>query len=406
MPLYTYLARDKQGNIKKGEINLESEQKLGKWLYDQGFFLSKFEVKGEEKRGSSFNKILLNLGYISLMDKVLFTNYLEVMLKAGLSLVRALAILSEQTKKKKMKRIVSDLQYEVERGKPFYEALSRYPHVFSDLYVNVVKTGEVSGKLDQVLHELAVQLKKDRDLVKKVTGAMFYPVIVIVAMVGIGFVMMTFVLPKLIKIFEEFNTKLPLPTRILIAVSKFLGEYWLPILGVLLFLGFFLFRFMKSKAGRNVFHLFYLKIPLVARTVKKVNLARFVRNLASLLAAGIPILQALDIIASALGNVYYQRTIRESIKEVQKGIPLSRALSSSPHLFPPVVTQVMQVGEETASFEDILLRLADFYEQDVEQTMKNISTIIEPILMLILGVVVGAMAISIILPIYTLTSTL
>lgn len=406
MPLYNYIARDKQGNIKKGEIEADSEKKLAAWLYDQGFLLTRFEEKGQRSPWFFWDKIFLIFGRVSLMEKVLFTRYLEVMLKAGLSLVKALKILVNQTENRKFKKVVTALHHDVETGSPFYEALAKHPTVFSQLYVNVIKTGELSGKMDLVLGQLAVQLKKDRDLVKKVTGAMIYPAVVLVAMGGIGFLMMTFVLPKLVSVFEEFNTTLPLPTRILILVSKSLGQYAFWVIGGLLIFGVGLIKFIRSKAGRKIFHRLYLRLPVISRIVKKLNLARFVRNLSSLLGAGLPILKCLDIGADALGNIYYQRAIKAAMTEVQKGLPLSRTLGRYPRLFPPIVTQVMEVGEETGALEDILVNLADFYEQDVDQTMKNISTIVEPLLMLVMGGAVGAMAISIILPIYTLTSNL
>ncbi|PIU01807.1 hypothetical protein COT68_01245 [bacterium (Candidatus Torokbacteria) CG09_land_8_20_14_0_10_42_11] len=406
MPLYTYLARDKQGNSKQGEIDLDSEARLAEWLSAQGFLLTRFEEKGQKKKWPSFREILSRFGFVSLMDKVLFTRYLEVMLKAGLSLVRALNILASQTANRKLQKVISALHSDVEKGVSLNEALGRHPHIFSELYVNVVKTGEASGMLTESLDQLATQLKKDRELIKKVTGALIYPVLVLVAMVGIGFLMLTFVLPKLISVFENFNTRLPLPTRILIAMSKFMGAYYLWVLGVAAILGVFTWRAAHSQAGRLVFHWVYLRLPVVAKIIKKVNLARFIRNLASLLASGMPILKVLDVTADALGNVYYKKAVRDSITEVQKGVSLSKAISQSPLLFPPIVTQVIEVGEETGSLDQVLLRLAEFYEEDVEQTMKNISTIIEPLLMLVIGGAVGIMAVAMIMPIYSITGSI
>ena len=406
MPLYIYSARDKEGNVKKGEIDFDSEAKLAEWLYSQGFLLTHFDEKGKKGKIIFLQRILAQIGYISLMDKVLFTQYLEVMLKAGLSLVKALNILVSQTANRKFKRVIQDLHRSVETGVTFCDALARHPKVFSDLYVNVVKTGEVSGTLTQALNQLAVQLKKDRDLVKKVTGAMTYPAVVLVAMSGIGFLMMTFVLPKLVTIFEEFDARLPLPTRILIATSKFMGAYVWWILGGIVLFGFLAFKVIRSRTGRLIFHRIYLYLPVIGKVVKKINLARFIRNLASLLASGLPILEALDVVSDALGNVYYQKAVRASIVEVQKGTALSKALAHNKLLFPPIVTQVLEVGEETGALDEILVKLAEFYEEDVDQTMKNISTIIEPVLMLVIGGAVGAMAIAVILPIYSLTSVL
>lgn len=403
--LYTYQARDQAGNIKQGEIDLPSEEKLAQWLYGQGFLLTKSSVK---KKGGEFSlvKFLSNLGFISLMEKVLFTRYLEVMLKAGVSLVRALSILSHQTDNRRFKRIINSIHDAVEKGIAFSDALKKYPNVFSDLYINIIKTGEVSGKLIESLDQIATQLKKDWELRKKITGALTYPVVIVVAMIGIGIGMMIFVLPKLITIFEDFNTKLPLPTRILIATGKFFGDYAWLILGGGLILFFLFFKFMRSIRGKIVFHKLYLILPMVGKVVKKVNLARFIRNLSSLLASGMPILKVLEVISESLGNIYYRQAVYASIAEVRKGVALSEALMKNPKLFPPIVTQVIEVGEETGALDEILIRLAEFYEEDVDQTMKNVSTIIEPILMLTIGAAVGLMAVSIILPIYSMTNSL
>ncbi len=406
MPLYTYTARDKQGNIKQGEINLGSERKLAHWLYAQGYLLTKFEEKGGRGKSAFWDKIRLRLGYISLIDRVLFTRYLEVMLKAGLSLVKALHILAEQTENRKLKKVIETLGSDLEAGSTLHQAMKKHDDVFSELYVSVIKTGEASGTLDKSLDQLATQLKKDRDLVKKVTGAMIYPALIFLGMGGLGFVMMTFVLPKLTSIFEEFDTTLPLPTRILILVSNFMAVHSLWIIAALVIFGFLLVRFVRSKTGHKIFHFLYLRIPVISGIVKKFNIARFVRNLGSLLASGLPILRALEIVADALGNVYYKKAVKVSIEDVGRGLSLGKTLAQDSLLFPPVVTQVIQVGEETGSLDEILGRLATFYEEDIDQTMKNISTIIEPILMLIMGGAVGVMAVSIILPIYSLTGSM
>lgn len=406
MPLYAYLARDKQGNLKEGEIDLDSEARLAEWLSGQGFLLTNFEEKGKKKKWPSLREVLSRVGFVSLMDKVLFTRYLEVMLKSGLSLVRALDILSTQTANRKLQKVIGALHSDVEKGVSLHEALAKHPNIFSELYANVVKTGEASGRLTESLDQLATQLKKDRELIKKVTGALIYPILVLCAMVAIGFLMLTFVLPKLISVFENFNTRLPLPTRVLIAISKFMSAYYLWVLGIAAVLGIFFWKWMRGKRGRLILHWIYLCLPIAAKIIKKVNLARFIRNLASLLASGMPILKVLDVTADALGNVYYKKAVRDSITEVKKGVSLSKAIARSPLLFPPIVTQVIEVGEETGSLDQVLLKLAEFYEEDVEQTMKNISTIIEPLLMIVIGGAVGIMAVAMIMPIYSITGSI
>lgn len=407
MPRYQYIAKDKEGNVSQGEITASSEDDLTRKLYGKGLFITKFESKGGGiRKFFNWQKIARFLASISSMEKVLFARYLQVMLRSGLSLVRSLAILAQQTENPRLKHIIQDLHSRVEKGSPFYEALEKHPRVFSNLFLSIIKTGEVSGKLDNVLDDLSNQMKKDRDLVRKVISAMIYPAIVLVAMFGIGFAMMVFILPQITDIFEDFEVDLPLPTRILIRVGDIIENYGLWVILGMIIVVFLLLRFIRSKTGRKILHPFYLRAPLFGKIVRKFNIARFLRNLGALLSSGLPILEALDIVSDGLGNKEYKKSVKASIDDVRQGNSLGITLGKTPRLFPPIVTQVIQVGEETGTLDTILTRLADFYEEDVDQAMQNLSTIVEPLLMLIMGGLVGAVAISLILPIYTLTSTL
>ncbi len=406
MPQYFYTARDKEGKISEGETEAESKEQLARNLYSKGLLLTRASTKRSGLGTLNWRKMMQKLSTVSAMEKILLVRYLQVMLKAGLSLVKALGILTEQTKNPRLRYIIEDLRSNVEKGMAFNEALKRHPSVFSPLFVSIVKSGEVSGKLEKVLDELSLQMTKDRELKKKIIGAMIYPAVIFVAMVGIGFAMMVFILPQITDIFEEFEVDLPLMTRMLIALGNLVEAYGLWVILGLVVLGFTTFRFIRSQTGRKTLHPVYLVIPIFGKIIKKINIAHFLRNFGSLLASGLPILEALEIAAGAMGNRKYQETVKRSVEELRKGNTLGKTLGKSPRLFPPIVTQVIHVGEETGTTDTILDRLATFYEEDVDQTMKNLSSVVEPVLMLIIGGAVGVVAVSLILPIYRLSSVI
>lgn len=406
MPQYFYTARDKEGKIVEGDTEVESEEQLARDLYSKGLLLTRASTKRSGLGTLNWRKMMQKLSTVSTMEKILLVRYLQVMLKAGLSLVKALGILTEQTNNPRLRYIIEDLRSNVEKGMAFNEALKRHPTVFSPLFVSIVKSGEVSGKLEKVLDELSLQMTKDRELVKKVIGAMIYPALILCAMVGIGLAMVIFILPQITEIFEEFEVDLPLMTRILISLGKTVGNHGLWLVLGLIVLVFASVRFLRSQTGRKILHPIYLLIPIFGNIVKKINIARFLRSFGSLLSSGLPILEALEVAAEAMGNRKYQETVKRSVEELRKGNTLGKTLGKSPRLFPPIVTQVIHVGEETGTTDTILDRLATFYEEDVDQTMKNLSAIVEPLLMLVIGGAVGIVAVSLILPIYRLSSVI
>lgn len=344
---------------------------------------------------------------VPLTEKIFFIQNLQVMVRVGISLAAALRTLAEQTTHKRFRIVIHDLYARVEKGTPFARALSAHPNIFPDLMVSMIESGEVSGKLDDVLKHVTEQLKKDHELISKVRGAMLYPSIIVVAMGGIGTAMMVFVIPKLLNIFSEFNAELPLPTRVLIAASKFTtknGPYLalallLCVVGVRLWI-------KKTERGKKLFHGLLLHLPIFGAIIKKVNLARISRTFSSLLTTDIPIVQTSTITAKTIANIHYRIALADLSEKLKKGSQVSQVLASYPHLFPPVVSQLARVGEESGSLDNVLGELASFYEEEVDQIMKNLPSVIEPLLILILGVGVGAMAVAIIMPMYSLTQTL
>ena len=349
------------------------------------------------------DKFLNRFRKVPLTQTIHFCRNLQVMIRAGLSLSVGLKTLIRQTDNKKLKSILEDIYQEVEKGGTLADSLARYPDTFSELFVNMVRAGERSGKLEGVLGQLAVQMKKTRDLIAKVKGALMYPTFIIVATVGIGLFVFLFVVPKITKVFEELEATLPWTTRALIGLSQFLMGYgWLVLIGLVI-LVILVIRFIATKKGKFLFHQLLLRIPFVGMLLKKINLAKFSRTFSVLLVTDIPIVETLRLTSGILGNVCYRSAIVEVSKEVEKGVPVSEVLQRTPSLFPPIVTQMIAVGEQTGTLDSILADITQFYEEDVERTVANLSSIIEPVLILILGVAVAGIAMAVVMPMYSLT---
>ncbi|MBU4332125.1 type II secretion system F family protein [Patescibacteria group bacterium] len=340
---------------------------------------------------------------VPLSQKLFFTKNLQVMIKAGIPLSTALNILARQTPNEKFKRIIFAVHKKVEKGDSLAKSLSEYPKIFSEVFVNMISAGEKSGSLENILGQLTLQMKKTHELLARIKSALAYPAFVILAMVGMGVLMLIFVIPKIIDIFAEINATLPLPTRILIFVSNFIVKngVWV-ILGAVVLLVFTI-KFLRSKRGQKYFHKALLATPILSPIIKKINLAKFSRTFSSLLATDIPIVQTLQITGRVLGNTSYQEYVIHVAEEIKSGESVAKVLSQKPALFPPVVTQMVEVGEKTGSLDNILKDLAEFYEEDVNQTMSGLSSIIEPVLILVLGVAVAGMAVAVIMPMYSLS---
>jgi type IV pilus assembly protein PilC len=284
--------------------------------------------------------------------------------------------------------------------------LEKNPKVFSPIFVSMVRSGEVSGNLDLSLNYLSEQLQKDYDLMSKARGAMTYPIVVLGVLVIVGFIMFTFILPKLTSTFKDFNVQLPITTRIVIGVVDIFSHYGILILAGIIFAVFGLLYWRKTPSGKTVIHKVLLYLPIFGPIVKKINITRFVRVFSSLLKSGMPIVEALEVSSHVLGNIYYQRVVNDAAVKVKIGSPLSAGFSKGDNLFPPLVVQMMQVGEESGTTDTILSEVANFYDAEVDNTMRNLSSIMEPVIMVIIGAVVGVLAVSIITPIYQITQNI
>ncbi|MFH0906836.1 MAG: type II secretion system F family protein [bacterium] len=404
MPTYLYIAKNKKGQDKTGTLEAVTEQELSATLRKEGLVLISSEIAGAKEKVNYFNpkNLIQIINRISLVDKMMFSKHLAVMIKAGLSLNQALKILTEQTKNSKFKRIISEIEQNVRQGESFSDSLKKYPKVFDNLYVNMILVGETSGNLNKVLDILAEQMKKDHELLSRVKGAMIYPSVIIVAMIGIGILMMIMVVPKLTSVFSELGVNLPLSTRIIMGISNFLKNNYIICLIVFVVLIFLIMASLKEKKVQRILHKIYLYLPIVSSLTQKVNSARFAGTFSSLSESGVPIVKSLKIIAGTLGNIHFREALLDASEQVQKGKELSKAMAKYKHLYTPMVIQMIGVGEKTGSMSDILKNLADFYHEEIDNTTKNMSAIIEPLIMIVIGAAVAIFAISMIQPMYSM----
>jgi len=383
-------------------VNLSTLQKNGDEKKEQNSFVEKKSFSLIAK----INDQLLKFSRVPLKEKLFFVQHIGIMLKAGISLSVALKTLSLQSTNKYFVKILTEVSENVEKGSTFADSLKLYPKIFGELFINMIEAGEISGKLEDVLKQLYIQMKKEHKLISKVKGALTYPAIIIIAMFGIGTFMMIVIVPKITSMFEEFNAELPLPTKILIAFSNALANNGLISLFIFLSFAVIITKILKTYKGKYIFQAILLKLPIISPIIKKINLARFARNISSLLKTDIMIIKSFQITASVLGNLHYRKAIEEMAQKIKKGGKLNEVIKINPKLFSPIIAQMVAVGEETGELDNILIELAEFYEDEVDQIMENLPAIIEPLLILCLGLGVGGVAVSIIMPMYSITTSM
>lgn len=406
MPTYFYTATSLQGEKMTGSENAKSERDLARSLHEKGYVLTKVASGQSAAAKRTLLQFFERLFSVPLSEKLMFMRNLKVMVQAGVPLPKALEILSLQTGSAQLKNAIQDMREKVMQGETLSLAMSRHPSIFSDLFLNMVKAGEESGTMEGALSHLTLQLEREHDLRSKIQGALMYPAIVLVAMVGIGIIMLVSVVPNLAKTFHELGVTLPATTRFIINLGNFLSHRWYIALLVLLVGGFALWRALKSKKGKWVVDGFMLHAPLFSSLVQKINSAFFARTLSSLIGAGIPIVKSLEITSTVLDNRYFQKALVDAAEQVKKGAKLSQSLKSSGKLYPLVVLQMLEVGEETGQTGEMLAKLADFFEEEVNAITKNMASIIEPVLMLFMGALVGLFAVSMIQPMYSVLNSI
>lgn len=402
MALYHFVAKDGSGKKFGGDAEALDEKSLIISLQKQGYLPVTIKKKEPGHVFSFLSTYLARIGFGGI-DVAPFTRQLHTMVAAGLPLTDSLVILEKQTKNSIFSSAISQIVSDVEGGASLSSSLAKFPRIFDIVYVKLIEVGETGGVLDKVLSKLADTLEKDNEFKSKTKGALVYPVIVIIVMLVVMSLMMIVVVPKLTSLYSEIGVKLPLPTRILIAVSGFMqGFWWL----ILIFIGgtFFGVRYLSRfpKVSRFI-SIVYMDIPVWGKIRKMLALAQFTRTFGLLISSGIPIIAALKVVAGLLESPAYKEAIEEAIAKVERGSPLYQPLSAS-SVFPPIVGQMLRVGEETGKMDDVLMRLSIYFENEAEHLIANLTVALEPIILVILGLGVGALVFSIIMPIYNLTS--
>ena len=396
---YSYKAKDRTGKYRSGIVEARDQKEAVKLLRERNLFIISVARGG----GNIFSSFSGGFSRISFNDIVNLTRQLATMVTAGLTLSESLAILRAQIKNPSLLSVISRVQEDVQGGKSFADSIDKYPQYFSPIYRALVRAGEASGKLDEVLERLSENLEKSREFRGKLKGAFIYPAIIVAGVGIVMFIMMTFVIPKLTSIYKDFNVALPTPTLILIAVSSFFANFWyLVIIGV--FMAVWGFRkWKKTKAGEKVWDGMLLSLPLFGGLIKESTLVEMTRTMSILVRAGIPILEAITISEGAVSNVLYKDALADIEARVEKGFSLGSLFSENP-LFPPILGQMVNVGEQTGKLDDALFKLSRYFESETETAVKTLTTLIEPLIMVILGLGVGFLVLAVLMPIYSLTS--
>lgn len=404
MARFTYTAEKNDGEIYHGSADARDRFELYQQIRREGGRV--ISVNEEVTSVFSLSYINRKIGNVSQYERILFARNLGAMLGAGLPLSRALAVMERQTKNAKLLDVVSQIGNEVKKGESLHGALGKFPKTFSKLFIAMVRAGEEGGQLPKSLSVIADQMERMYTLKKKIRGALIYPTIIVVTIVGIGVLMMTQVVPTLAQTFEEMNAELPASTQVVINISDFLVNYSVVAL-LLLVVGIALFYAgIRTVAGKRLVDTLVLKLPLVGTIVREVNSARTARTLASLLSSGVDIMSSLDIVSDVVQNTYFKDVLTEARKNVGKGEPLSATFARHEHLYPAFVGEMTAVGEETGQTNDMYVRLSQYYEDEVDRKTRDMSTIIEPFLMVIIGAAVGFFAVSMISPIYSLSQNI
>lgn len=401
MANYRYAAKDKTGKAMTGVLEAQDEKIAIGMLRQQGLVILSLQAEKAKAPRKSLRDMIGSK--IKLSELVLFSRQMATLIDSGIPLVQGLDILSEQIENASFKKIVAQIKQDVAAGASFNEALAKHPRAFSALFVNMVKAGESSGSLDDIMERLATYLEKTDSLIRKVRSALIYPSVVALMAVAITLVLMIKVVPVFKSMFADFGGELPLPTLILITVSDFLVKYFLIWSGGSILGLFFLGRFLKSPKGEAMFDAFKLRMPIFGVIFRKVAVSKFSRTLATLLKSGVPILTSLDIVGKSAGNRSVERAVARVRESIHEGENISGPLMRS-KVFPPLVVRMIAVGEQTGELEKMLTKIADFYDDQVDAAVTGITSLIEPLVIAFLGIVIGTIVICMFMPIFKLST--
>ncbi len=401
MPVFKYRVKGADGNVQAGYVEAESRDAAGQALTSRGYDIYLLEEERHAIGGAGRTRGFLNR--ITAKDLVIVSRTLSVMVSASVPVVEAIRNIARQSENPRLQAILSQIATEIEGGTRFSDALEKHGEVFGGFYINMVRAGETSGQLIDVLEYLADQLEKDYDLQAKITGAMIYPAFIVTGLAVVGFIMMSFVIPKLTAILQEANVPLPFSTRMLIFVSGvFANDWWLILMGVGVCI-FAIRAWLSTPSGRYAWDRFKLRIPIFGLLLRNVYVVRFSRSLATLNKGGVDMVSALEIVSGVMGNAAWKQLVFETIREVNDGNSIVTAMQRQ-RFVPATMIQMLGVGEQTGKLQEVLQRVSSFFAREIDNTVANLVSLIEPSIMVLLGIGVGVMVSAILLPLYSLSS--
>lgn len=401
MPTFNYTATNAQNHSVTGSLEAADRSSVIATLGKQGLRPTSIKDGSSSKNQFTLGD-LLGGNKVKADDIVMFTRQLSAMISAGVPILRALTSLADHAESPALKKIINNVVKDVQGGSPLADALGKYPNTFSDVYVNMVRAGEAAGILDDILKRLALQQEKNAAIRKKVKSAMTYPMVLIFITILAFFGLMVFVIPMIGKTIKDLagpDASLPIITQIMLGISGFMISFWYILLPLMIGGIVILLRYLKTPVGKAQLHHVILKLPGIKTIIRKLAVARFARTFSALMGAGVPVLEALDVTARAIGNVVYEKALKEAAEQVKNGKQLSKIIEGNTELWPAIVAQMLAVGEETGQTDTVLVKVADFYEEEVDVAIDGLSSIIEPVMIVVMGGMVGLIAASVMSPI-------
>ena len=398
--MYKYVALTRDGFKVNGSVDSTSENEVLRMIKSNGYLPVSIERDIESEA-----KFEILTKKVKKKDLAVFCRQFYTMLDAGINIVNSLDILSAQTENKTLKKAISNVAENVQKGVTLSEAMKMHPKVFPTILINMVEAGEVSGNLDTILERMAVHFEKENKTENKIRSSMVYPIVLMVVSVAVVIFMLIFILPTFVGMFEGSDTPLPLPTRILIGLSDLLQSYWYIFIGIVALLVFGITSYINSKNGRRLYDGIKLKLPIIKGTTVKIVTSRFTRTLSTLMSSGIPLLRSMEVVSKVVNNKVVEDKLISGIEDIRRGVPLSRMIKDI-EIFPPMVDSMVKIGEESGALDDILLKTADFYDEEVDVALTRLTSMLEPLMIVFMALIIGFIVIAMYLPMFEVINTI
>lgn len=398
---FAYRVRDRQGNISKGKLEAEDKNTVIASLVNQQYYILSLE-QSQPRREVSFKS---GFKKVNVRDLVVMTRQLATMMAAGLPILRSLSILTEQATNKRLKNALVSVHENIQEGEALWQALAKHPDIFSPIFINMIRAGEMGGVMEPILERLSEHLEREQEINSKIKSASIYPTIILCLAIVMVIGIIVFVMPTFVTMFQDSGVTLPAPTRALLAFSNFLRNDWLFLIVGISVLVYVLKRIGRTPGGRYFYDSLYLKLPVLGNTLSRIAVARFARTMGTLVKSGIPILQALEVVQDVVGNAVVSRAIADARESIKEGDPISIPLQAT-GIFEPMVVQMIAVGEETGSLDEMLVSMAQYFDREIMYMIDSLMAVVEPLLIMLVAVLVGGIVVATLMPIFDITSTI